>query len=66
MVLERERSSAELLEGELRSRLSSERSNVTEKFRLQVLLSTVWFHMLLKNVNEETVEMWRGSTIASP
>ena len=44
----RERSSAELLEGELRSRLSSERSNVTDKFRLQVLLSTVLFHMLLR------------------
>ena len=44
----RERSSAELLDGELRSRLLSERSNVTEKFRLQVLLSTVLFHMLLR------------------
>ena len=44
----RERISAELLEVELRSRLPSERSNVTEKFRLQVLLSTVLFHMLLK------------------
>ena len=41
----RERSSAELLEGELGSRLSSEISNVTEKFKLQVLLSTVLFHM---------------------
>ena len=47
----RERNSAELLEGELRSRLSSERSNGTEKFRLQILLSTVLFHMLL---NEHT------------
>ena len=44
----RERSSAELLEGELRFRLSSERSNVREKFRLQVFLSTVLFHMLLR------------------
>ena len=44
----RERSSAELLEGELRSQLLSERSNVTEKFRLQVLLSNVLFHLLLK------------------
>ena len=44
----RESSSAGLLEGELRSRLSSERSNVTEKFRLQVLLSTVLFHTLLR------------------
>ena len=43
-----ERSSAELIEGEPRSRLSFERSNVTEKFRLQVLLSTVLFHMLLR------------------
>ena len=46
----RERSSAELLEGELNSRLSSERSNVTEKFGLQVLLSTVLFHMLLSQI----------------
>ena len=43
----RERSSAELLEGELRSRLSSERSNETEKFKLQILLSTVLFHKLI-------------------
>ena len=44
-----QRSSAELLEGELRSRLSSERSNLTEEFRLQVLFPTVLFHMLLND-----------------
>ena len=46
----RERSSAELLDGELRFRFSSERSNVTEEFGLQVLLSTVLFHMLLSQI----------------
>ena len=42
----RKRSSAEFLEEELRSWLLSETFNVTEKFRLQVLLLTVLFHML--------------------
>ena len=45
----REPSYAQFLEGELRSRLFYERLNVTEKFRLQVLLSTELFHTLIKN-----------------
>ena len=42
----RTRSSAEFLEEELRSRLLSERLNVTEKFGSQALLSTVVLHAL--------------------
>ena len=41
----RECSSAKFLEEELRSRLSSERLNVTEIFILQILLSTVLFYI---------------------
>ena len=51
----REHSSAEFLEEELRSRLLSEWLNVTEKFRLQILLSTVLFHMLL---NQPSFQPW--------
>ena len=46
----RVRSFAELLEGELRSRLLFDRSNVTEKFRLQVLSSTVLSHILFRTM----------------
>ena len=42
----RESSFAKLLEGERSSRLSFERSNVIEKFRLQVFLPIMLFNML--------------------
>ena len=44
----RECSSAEFLEEKPRSRLLSKRLNVTEKFRWQIYLSIVLFHMLLR------------------
>ena len=43
LIKKRERSSTQLLEEEQNSRISSKRSNVTEKFRLQVFLS-VFLH----------------------